>query len=178
MSNFSFVKNSTLRNNLDIAFDHVITLISLSESKDYKKLEKSSFRKTIIINTASIIEALLSNIIDQKCKTEDLITHEWVVENPKNLHIIDNKNKIIGCNYVYKGKKMKLEKMNLNIINKLLYDKKLIKPSLYKEIDEVRKLRNDQHFGTHQVIKEYTKSNLRFVFSVAKKIKTLSKNLL
>jgi len=58
-SNFIFVKNEILRQNLDEAFNHIITLLPFTESTNYKEPAKSAFRKTIIIYTASIIEALL-----------------------------------------------------------------------------------------------------------------------
>lgn len=176
MSHFGFVSNQTLRNNLDIAFDHVLTLIPLSESKSYKKLAKSSFRKTIIIYTASIIEALLFNHVQKKCSESDFISEKWEIEGYKILHEIDEKNKIIGGHYVLKPTILQSDKMNLGIINKLLHDKRLIDDDLYNEVDKVRVLRNDQHFGTHQVIKEYTKGDLEFVFSVAKDVKELAKS--
>ncbi|MDO8659402.1 MAG: hypothetical protein Q7K54_02260 [Candidatus Parcubacteria bacterium] len=173
MSHFDFISNQTLRNNLDIAFDHVLTLIPFSESKSYRKLAKSSFRKTIIIYTASIIEALLFNQVHEKCSENDLTLYKWELENPKELHEIDDKHKIIGGDYVFKPTVLKLDKINLGIINKLLLEKKLINEDLFEKIDKVRILRNDQHFGTHQVIKEYTKTDLEFVFSVAKDVKKL-----
>lgn len=173
MGHFDFVGNLTLRNNLDVAFDHILTLIPFSESKSYGKLEKSSFRKTIIIYTASIIEALLFNQVQEKCSEDDLTSYKWGIENPKELYKIDDKHKIIGGDYVFKPTSLQLDKINLGIINKLLYEKKFISEDMFKKIDKVRILRNDQHFGTHQVIKEYTKTDLEFVFSVAKDIKRL-----
>ena len=173
MSHFGFISDSTLRNNLDIAFDHILTLIPLSESESYKKLEKSSFRKTIIIYTASIIEALLFNQVHEKCNEDDLTSYKWEIENPKELHKIDDKHKIIGGDFILKSTILKVDKINLGIINKLLYDKKLIDKDLFENIDKVRLLRNDQHFGTHQIIKEYTKFDLEFVFSVAKDVKKI-----
>lgn len=39
MSNFPFVSDEVLKNNLDIAFDHIVDLLTLSESEDYKYKE-------------------------------------------------------------------------------------------------------------------------------------------
>lgn len=58
-SNFSFVTDEVLRVNLDVTFRHLIELLSLSESDKYSETLKSSFRKMVIIYTASIVEALL-----------------------------------------------------------------------------------------------------------------------
>ena len=51
MSNFPFVDDRILQNNLDLAFVHVVDLLALSESQSYenKKTLVSSLRKTIII---------------------------------------------------------------------------------------------------------------------------------
>lgn len=176
MGHFDFVDNLSLRNNLDVAFDHILTLIPFSESESYGVLEKSSFRKTIIIYTASIIEALLFNQVHEKCSEDDLTSYKWELENPKELHAIDDHNKVVGGKYVLKPTKLQLDKINLGIINKLLHEKKLIDDDMFERIDKVRILRNDQHFGTHQVIKEYTKADLEFVFSVAKDVKELVQN--
>ncbi len=176
MGHFDFVDSLSLRNNLDVAFDHILTLIPFSESKSYGVLEKSSFRKTIIIYTAYIIEALLFNQVNKKCSEDDFISHKWELENPKELHIIDDKHKVVGGKYVLKPTKLQLDKINLAIINKLLHDKKLINDDMFGRIDKVRILRNDQHFGMHTAIKEYTKTDLEFVFSVAKDVKELVQN--
>lgn len=174
MSHFDFISNKSLKDNLDVAFDHILTLIPLSGSTSYSLLEKSSFRKTIIIYTASIIEALLYNQICEKCDDKALIKKEWELDNVKDLYVVDNTHKIVAGDYVQKSKRLRPDKMNLGIINKLLFEVKIINKNLYDKIDQVRLLRNDQHFGTHKVIKEYSKKDLEFVFSVAKEVKKVS----
>ena len=54
-----------------------------------------------------------------------------------------------------------------------MYENGIIEKSLYGKVDKVRSLRNDQHFGTHSTIKDYSKADLEFVFSVAKEVKNL-----
>lgn len=173
MSHFGFIKNKSLKDNLDVAFDHILTLIPLSTSNSYSSLEKSSFRKTIIIYTASIVEAILFNLVCEKCKKEDLTSSMWELNNFRVIYKINDKHKIVAGDYVLKSNVLKLDKINLGIINKLLYDKKLIDKSLYDKVDQVRLLRNEQHFGTHQIVKEYTPKDLEFVFSIAKDVKLL-----
>lgn len=176
MSHFAFIKNSTLRDNLDVAFVHILNLIPLSESASYSDLEKSSFRKTIIINTAAIIEALLFNLIFEKCTDKDLTEHKWELKNPKDIYVFDSNFKIVGGEYRLTPIKLKADKLNLGLINEILHDKEIVSDDLYKQIDQVRVLRNDQHFGTHRVIKEYSKAEMEFVFSVANKVKKLVYN--
>lgn len=69
-SNFEFIRDDALRENLDRVFDHIIELVSLAESSAYDSVLRSSFRKTVIIYTGSIIEALLLHILKVH-KTEE-----------------------------------------------------------------------------------------------------------
>jgi hypothetical protein len=175
MGYFDFISNPTLCKNLDITFDHIVTLLSLVENKSYDKFEQSSFRKTIIIYTASIIEALLFDLVMRICQVDKLTTSEWKIENVKVLYKINPQHQIVGGDYLLKSIKQKPDKMNLGIILNILHKNKYIGQPLYEKIDKVRVLRNDQHFGTHQIIREYTKGDLEFVFSVAKEVKSTSK---
>lgn len=177
MSYFSFVKNTVLEENLNVAFNHILTLIPLSESKAIGHLEKSSFHKTIIIYTASIIEALLFYIVCEKCSKNDLDINTWEIKNIKDIFVIDQSRKIIGGEYELKKSTTQLDKMNLGDINNFLFGKKLINKGLFSDIDKVRILRNDQHFGPHQIVKEYSKADMEFVFSVAKDVKSLVKGV-
>ena len=61
MSHFPFIHQKTLQHNIDLTFVHVVDLLALSEANSYKGkiVLVSSLRKTIIVHTASIIEALL-----------------------------------------------------------------------------------------------------------------------
>lgn len=70
MSHFIFIGDKILRKNLDIALDYIVELIALSKSKSYKDKPVliSSFRKSIVIHTASIIEASLFWKLKQKIK--------------------------------------------------------------------------------------------------------------
>lgn len=83
-SNFAFITDPILRENLDRVFDHILELLYLSESARYNDILKSSFRKTIIIYTASIIEGLLLYTLKQK-KTEEECAQEKKEELSKQL---------------------------------------------------------------------------------------------
>ena len=71
-SNFPFIDNPVLRKNIDEAFDHILTLLPFTESEDYNEPAKSAFRKTIIIYTASIVEALLFYVLDTEFTDDDI----------------------------------------------------------------------------------------------------------
>ena len=44
-SNFPFVKNEILRQNLDEAFDHILTLLPFTESVTYNEAAKALFER-------------------------------------------------------------------------------------------------------------------------------------
>src|SRR3990167_5449357 len=142
-SNFPFVSDLVLRENLDIAFNHILDLIPFSESKSYSDLAKSSFRKTVIIYTASIIEALLLYLLEKKYTKEDLVIYKWDFTNKIVLHEVTDSHQIIAGDYMKNPEKIKFEKLNLGNINNFLK------------------------------AKDYTKADLEFVFSVAKEVKKL-----
>lgn len=172
-SKYRFVRDTVLREEIERAVDHIVDLLALSESSNYGDLAKSSFRKTVIIHTASVIEALLLHLIRTTCKKDDLTREQWILKDKKILHEIDSMTRIVA------GKQRKViedidpDNMNLGQINIFLFDKRVITEDLFKKIDQVRVLRNEQHLGTNKKLKDYSGENLEFVFSVAKKVKEL-----
>ena len=176
-SNFTFIGNEILRNNLDMAFSHILKLITvLGICKE--KEEQSAFGKTVIIYTASIIEALLLWLIKQKIKESKTILDFndcWKYENIKILHKFGSKRKkeIICGNRLRKVKN--LNKLDFNLIIRIVkYNKIITDKTFINNLDKVRQMRNKIHIGgLKEVEKEYTKNDLEFIFSVAKEIKEI-----
>lgn len=177
-SNFGFIANDILRQNLDESFDHIVVLLPLIESGSYSDAASNAFRKTCIIYTASIIEALLFHILDTQLSDEDLTDYSWKLSDKKILHIVDESYKIVAGDYKKVGKLLDKEKLNLGMICSILKDKEIIKEPLFSKIDEIRILRNGQHIGAHTSIIEYTKEDLENAFSVASDVKTFTKRKL
>ncbi|MFZ2969553.1 MAG: hypothetical protein WA063_00230 [Minisyncoccia bacterium] len=177
-SNFSFISDSILRKNLDIVFDHIIELISVSESNKYEDTIISSFRKTIIIYTATIIEAILLWKLKEKVKGNDIeLKEDWKYKDVRKIHILKESplEKIIWCKRKMETEKKKFSKLNLVEINKLCKKYKIITDSDFENVDKVRDLRNRLHIGGLKKIEEgYTKNDLEFVFGVAKRTKELA----
>lgn len=178
MSNFPFVSDTILRSNLDLAFDHVVDLLVLSLSERYKTkpLLVSSMRKTIIIHTASIIEALLLWKLKQHCKTNKIqLVNEWKYYDIKVLHKLDDLKEIIAGSR--KKEEKTVDKLDFMRIIAYCYDNKLfINEKFREELDKVRELRNRLHIGSLSTLeKEYSEKDLEFCFSVAKKVKGVVK---
>jgi len=175
--NFSFIKKGIFRDNIDLIFDHVIDLITLVETVD-NKLQKSSFRKTIIIHTASIIEALLFWVLKKESEPSDWTIDGWRFKCEKVLYEVSHKRRIVAGEEIFEKKKHKDEKVNLGqliSIFKKIFPKRDI---LARELNEVRKLRNRQHISSVKEFDgDYSKRELEFVFSVAKEVKELAKKV-
>jgi hypothetical protein len=171
-SNFPFIKKPVLRQNLDDAFEHIVTLLPFAESSTYNDVAKSSFRKTIIIYTASIIEALLFHIVDTELSDEDLTVTTWKLVNKKTLHDVDVEHQIVAGDYNMSAKVTSKETLNLALICGLLKDKKILSPALLSKVDVVRKLRNSQHIGPDKTVKSFSKKDLENAFAVASEVKS------
>lgn len=177
MSNFSFVSDKILQSNLDLSFDHIVDLLALSESDQYKgkNLLVSSLRKTIIIHTASIIEALLLWKFKQICKTDKVeLDNEWRYLNIKVIHLISNSEEVIAG--IRRKEQKNLDRLDFLRVTDLCQKYKIIKSKkLREDIDKVRELRNRMHIGgLPELEKEYHKNDLEFCFKIAKKVKDLS----
>ncbi len=171
MSDFPFVDNDTLRANLDIAIHHITELVAIADN--YDKTLSSSFRKTIIINTASIIEALLLWKLRKKIKTKEVeLSNEWRFYDVITLYKISASEVVIGAKR--KKEKKQLDKLDFVYIIDLCVNHKIVTEQFSKELHKVRKLRNKLHLGgLEEVEKEYTKEDLNFVFKVAEKVKSI-----
>ncbi len=172
-SNFQFVENEVLRQNLDEAFDHILILLPFTDYLIYNEAARSAFCKTIIIYTASIVEALLYYVLDNKF-TEDEISEfysNWELKNKQILHTISETHLIVAGDYQKILSKTGKEKMNLGQVSDFLNTKKVINSSMAAKLDIIRKLRNEQHIGTHKKVKIYSKKDLETSFSIARDVK-------
>ena len=164
-SRFAFVEDSVTRTHLDRAFELIVELVTLSEARSYTNELKSSFRKTIIIYTASIIEAEL--LLALRSATNETDCGECREVIGETLYEISDMKRIVLVEMKFSP--IKFSKLNLDQINKLCKSKNLINAELSKRIDVVRDLRNRQHLGSLSEIEVmYTKQDLELIFSVAK----------
>lgn len=177
-THFATIKDKVLCTNLDRVFDHILTLIPLSESTSYEEIVKSSFCKTIIIYTASIIEALLLYILKQNKTEQECARVKAEFKILLEIYKIDDTKRIVLGEDIEGKEKLKFNKINLGQINDLCLDHGIIDKNMYKNIDKVRYLRNSQHLGSLSGIdRSYTKEDLKFVFDVAKQVKATASSL-
>jgi hypothetical protein len=176
MSSFYFVTNNTLQSNLDVALNHVNELVAVSESKDYvgKPVQVSSFRKTIIIHIAAIVEALLLWRLEQEIKSKRVeLEGEWKYPDPKILYEISDSEQIVaGKRHKERGS---MDRLNFLQIIKLCEKYEVLKSGkLRGDVDKVRVYRNKQHLGgLGEVEHKYSKHDLEFCFNVADRVKNV-----
>lgn len=174
MSHFPFIDDDTLRNNLDTTFRHIVELVAIAD--EYDKTLSSSFRKTIIIYTASIIEGLLLWRLKKKIKSTKVeLSDEWKYYDIKILHQVGASEEIIGGRR--KKEKKDINKLDFVRVIDLCVKHGIITKRFSKKVHKVRELRNRLHIGgLAEIEKEYRKKDLNFVFGIAKKVKnTVSK---
>lgn len=175
VSNFPFIADVVLRRNLDEAFEHILVLLPFLESKTYDEAAKSSFRKTLIIYTASIVEALLYHLIDTKLVDADLQVRTWELSNKHVLYKVNDGHEVIAGDWKVVVEQTKKEKLNLGLMNMLLREKGITPESLFGKVDWLRELRNSQHMGPHRTVRTFTKTDLEKAFSVAGDVKSFVK---
>lgn len=174
-SNFPFIKDAVLRQNIDQAFDHIVTLAPFENSDTYNEAAKSSFRKTMIIYTASILEGFLYYILDNKFTGDEVrdFHSSWKLTNKTVLHtVVEGEHEIVAGDYK-KCLGEEGKKMNLAQIANFLKKKEVISNSLYVKIDKVRVLRNEQHICAHTEVKSYTSLDLEKSFATVKEVKDI-----
>lgn len=176
MSNFPFVDDKVLQSNLDQAFAHIVDLLALSESFQYKgkALLVSSLRKTIIIHTASIVEALLLWKLKHVCKEDNIeLVDEWKYYNIVTIYKVSNSEEAIAG--LRKREKKSMDRLDFVRIIDLCQKYKIIKSKKFRDnIDNVRDYRNRLHIGgLLKIDAEYGRKDLEICFNVAQKVKEL-----
>ena len=162
-SNFIFVKDGVLRENIKNVYADIIELMMMVPSA--KQQAQNCLRKTIIIYTASIIEALLLWKIQKEFGAKDVVMkHEWKYHAVKVIHS-DNDFEVIGAKR--SQEKRNSNRLDFNRMVSLCKDEKLLDKDLLKDIDEVRKLRNKLHIGgLKDVTKTYPSEDVKFVIKI------------
>lgn len=168
MNRFSYISSKVLQSNLGRALEHIAHLLSLTESESYKtkSLLISSLRKTIIIHTASIIEALLlwklkQKIVGRKVK----LSEEWKYFEIVVLHKDDESREIIAGKR--KSEVKSVDKLDFLRIIELCFKHKIVPRKLSDELHAIRKLRNRLHLGgLKEMERKYKKEDLIFAFDV------------
>ena len=162
--NFSFIKEPMLRKNIEQIFYDVFGLVTLLLG-DVSPNMVSCLRKTIVVYTASIIEALLLWKIRQGVAAEKVtLKNEWKYFDPHLIHSADD-YEIIWAKR--KEEERSISNLDFNVMIRICKDKDMFSDALLQDLDTVRNLRNDIHIDRlEDVVKTYPMANMEFVQKV------------
>lgn len=179
MNDFDFVSSATLRSNISQTYKLILELVFITESEDYldRKSLISGFRKTIIIHTASIIEALLLWRFKETHQADTaIIEEEWVYKDVHTIHkLSDSGEELIWCKR--KNIEKKVERLDFLHLIRLCERHTILKEAkLIDSINQVREMRNKLHIGNLlEIDDKYEPADLEFCFSVLEKVRKLTK---
>jgi len=172
---FPEIKDNILRKNLDIVFNYVLILLTLSESKEYSAVIKSSFRKSVVIYISSIIEAMILYLLKQKIKDKKVIlSEEWKYFNIVSIYQISDNPYEEVISGIRKNEVKDINRIDFYRMNDICLNHKIIGKGLFNKLNKARKLRNRLHIGGLRAVeRNFHQKDLEFIFKVAEKVKKI-----
>jgi hypothetical protein len=175
---FHFIYDPILKGNLRIVFYHISELAMILYSG--ANITKSSFRKTIIIYIASIVEAILLFLLKEKnCNNKiEIKKDNWIYENVKKIYKLDDEQDVIGAIRRKNIETKSCDKLNFDEINKACLRQKIISKNVFGKADKIRKMRNGLHIGGLQEIqKDYSNADLDIAFDAMNEVIILAQKI-
>jgi hypothetical protein len=166
---FYFIDDETLRRNLGDTLEYVTELTAISET--YSSVVKTGFFKTVIVCTASIIEAILHFYLKKRI-SRTIYKNDWKYTDIKTFKVISTTPKkeiIMG----YREKEvLNLEELIFNDLVKTLHSENLWQPvGLENKVDDLRKKRNKIHLMTlGSLDRAYSKEMVDEIFKTAREV--------
>lgn len=172
---FGFVKNDILRENIAINMQHIVFLLSLEAEYELPGAITYSTFKTIIIYTASIIEALIHYKLDEltnsgRVKEEDIMGCEEKYSNCNILYTISESEQVCGIKKITKAKNLS-DDTNFIDLNRAAKRSGLFTDNLFEKAEKIRKARNKIHaYSLKEVDDKYSRKDINDIFALANKI--------
>ncbi|PIR55360.1 hypothetical protein COU74_01445 [Candidatus Peregrinibacteria bacterium CG10_big_fil_rev_8_21_14_0_10_36_19] len=172
---FSFVQNEILRENIAIKMQYIVFLVSLEEEYELPGAVTYSTFKTVIIFTASIIEALVNYKIHElieegKVDETKIMGKDAKLSIVKEFQKISATEEICGIKRTTKPKKLS-ERMDFQELNRAAKRSGLFTEAIFKKAEKIRETRNRIHpYGLKEVDDKYSKDEINNIFSMASSI--------
>ena len=177
MTSFGFVTDLVLAENLHRANELILELViqtNLSSNQD-REILLSSLRKAIIIQIASVVEALLFYQLKINCQELEFeLKDAWDYFEAHKIHNSPHSTEeIVWC----KRRPVKKTLLNLDFFHliQISADKKIVTDKkLLTDLEKLRKLRNKMHLGGLTTVETiYQPADQEFGFEVLEKVKHL-----
>jgi len=169
---FSFIQNEILRENIAIKMQYIVFLVSLEEEYELPGAVTYSTFKTMIIFTASIIEALINYKLHELIKAQKIDEKRIMGEDEKlsivkKFQKISESEEICGIKKTTKPKKLS-ERIDFQELNRVAKKSGLFDETIFKKAEKIREARNRIHpYGLKEVDDKYTKDGINNIFSMA-----------
>ncbi len=169
---FAFVKNEILRENIAIKMQYIVFLVSLEEEYELPGAVTYSTFKTIIIFTASIIEALVNYKLHELIE-EGEVNEKTIMGKDEKLSIVKKFQKvsateeICGIKKTTKPKKLS-ERIDFQELNRAAKRSGLYTEAIFTKAEKIRETRNRLHpYALKEVDDKYSKDEINDIFSMA-----------
>jgi hypothetical protein len=164
---FSFIKNRTLRINMSIAFQYILTLIGvLDKEKAEGTTIANAIYKDMIVYYATIAESALHYCLriyidEDIIKSSKVMPSEWKYKNWSPFYKINDKEE--ACGVIRSRETGRLTRnTNFIVINRASFKAKILNKKLFNKVEALRKRRNKIHLaGLNAIDNSYTKANVQ-----------------
>ena len=168
MSTLDFIDSHLLRENIKSIQDDAVGLATLSATLPEEDTTGDCIRKTMIIYTVSIIEALLLWKLNKETRAGNIaLRNEWKLKDIGASIPLTSKegNDIVIAEKIKEVRK--IEKINFKGRIDLCERHKIIKKELIEKLHEARTMRNKLHIdGSEKVRKKYSQKDVDFIFAI------------
>ena len=167
MNDFDFISSPLLRKNIESIQNDVFNLgMLLKQSKE--KETRNCIRKTVVIYTVSIIEALLLWKLNEEIKKGNIaVKNRWYLRDiGVSVPLKSKQGNDIAIAEKIKDERT-IEKIDFKRRIDLCELNAILKEPLIKKLHKARELRNKLHIdGIHAIRKDYSNKDIDFSQSV------------
>ncbi len=172
---FLFIKDEVLRENVTIAFQYIIFLISIESEITWQGSIIYSIFKDVMVYTGSVVESCLHYCVKEyfkanKLNRADVMTYEWKIDKHISIYKIDETKEV--CSLI-RHKKMEdfCDQTQFKDINNIAKKAGILTDDLFKKAEKIREDRNKVHLVALGKTHDYfTKDNVEASFKSAKEI--------
>ncbi len=172
----AFIQNATLKTNVAIAMQYISFLRDLEAEVELPGFVAYSTFKTIIVNTASVVESVLHYGINEKIQNGEINESEVMpvketYSQKKMLYDIpESHQQVIGGIIELKTEELK-DNTNFITINRACRKAGILDENLFNEVEYLRELRNKIHLVALKDRDDYyNKDHINQVFNTATKV--------
>ena len=168
MKTIDFIDSNLLKENIKSVRDDTLGLAALLAILPEEDTINDCIRKTMIIYTTSIIEALLLWKLNKEINAGNIaLRDEWELKDIGASIPLKSKdgNAIVIAEKIRKVRT--IEKINFKGRIDLCERHKIIREDLIEKLHEARNMRNKLHIdGSEKVRKKYSQKDVDFIFAV------------